>query len=113
MNWWDFAEHKCSDFLLDFQLPIYQITQLPNCPHGFCVGLRITSLTNACVRCVTSISTAWATSSGSSILSGFLPSCGPNSVYVEPGQTTDTRMLLPRSSSATEYVRPFRPHFVA
>src|SRR6185312_7561508 len=82
-------------------------------PHGFCVGLKSTSLINACGLCVTSISTAWATSSATNILSGILPSCGPNSVCVEPGQTTATLILYPRSSSATEYVSPFSPHFVA
>ncbi len=70
--------------------------------QGFLVGRNTTSLTNACGLEVTSIATAWATSSGISILSGLLPSCGENSVCVDPGHTIATRMLFPRSSSATE-----------
>src|SRR5215813_1968683 len=101
--------------IFDRQVFNYQLTHLPNSlfRQGFFVGLSTTSLINACCRDVTSMATAWATSSGPSILSGLLPSCGENSVCVEPGQITATRMLCPRSSSATEADSPFSPHLEA
>ena len=70
--------------------------------HGFCVGRRRISLTKDCGLCVTSMANACATSSGCSIFAGSFPACGLRSVLVEPGQITLTRILWPRSSSATE-----------
>ena len=63
--------------------------------------------------CVTSIATACATSSAFNILLGSCPACGLSSVSTEPGQITETRILWRRTSSATEYVKPFSPHFEA
>ena len=61
--------------------------------YGFCVGRNNTSLTNDCGSCVTSMATTCATSSGCSIFFGSLPSCGLRSVFTDPGQITETRML--------------------
>src|SRR5437660_8863257 len=70
--------------------------------YAFCVGLNKISLANDCDACVTSMATTCATSSGLSILLESFPMCGLSSVSTEPGQTTETLMLWPRSSSATE-----------
>ena len=60
--------------------------------YGFCVGRNRISLANDCGACVTSIATAWATSSGCNIFAGSFPACGLSSVFTDPGQTTATRM---------------------
>src|SRR5881396_985607 len=90
-----FASHRCPPgFRESFQEEIVA--------QGFSVGRSKISLTKDCGDCVTSISTTWATSSGCSIFPGSLPTCGLNSVCVDPGQMTDTLMLCARNSSATE-----------
>src|SRR5581483_4251584 len=80
--------------------PLQEISFAPD--QGFCVGRTSTSLTNDCGACVTNIATMCATSSASSILDLSFPSWGLNSVSTDPGQTTETRIPYPRSSSATE-----------
>ena len=60
------------------------------------VGRMSTSLTKACGACVTSMATTWAMSSAWSIFEVSLPGWRPNEVSVEPGQTTETRMLCER-----------------
>ena len=81
--------------------------------YGFCVGRISTSLIKLCGACVTRAATAWATSSGWSIFLRSLPACGPKSVSTEPGQTTLTRMLNARRSSARQKLNPCNPHFEA
>ncbi len=61
-------------------------------PQGFCTGRRWTSLMNEVGAWVTSMATAWATSSGWRSFAMSRPLCGENAVATLPGQTTLTRM---------------------
>src|ERR1019366_8014748 len=82
--------------------------------YGFCVGRSKTSLMKDCGSWATSMTTAWATSSGLSIFRVSLPPRrGLKSVSTEPGQMTLTRIFCPRSSSATPSLSPFSPHLEA
>src|ERR1043166_6321912 len=76
-----------------------------NVSHGFCVGRMMISLMKLCGSCITSIRTAYATSSGRSIFSRAFDE-PEKEVFVEPGQMTLARMPYCRTSSASDSVNP-------
>src|SRR5512146_2964802 len=78
------------------------VTARPFPYQGFCVGRSTISLTKDCGAWVTIISTTCATSDPRSIFDWSRPACGLNSLIVDPGHTTETRIFSPRNSSATE-----------